>query len=143
MDGRGDLYGQPAQQDLASIPRVDTPEDAYEGGLASAVFADQGVNFARAHVERHVVQRPHAREGFGDALHLEKRTVHGWHVTFGAHGEHGEPSARENTRCGHSCSRVRRVHLVRDVRASQKVTPLCRMMFAYGVCSPVRTTART
>src|SRR2546427_9448558 len=140
MDGRGDLDGQPTQQDLASIPRVDTSEDTYEGGLAGAVFADQGVNLARAHVQRHVLQRPHAGEGFGDALHLKKWNVHGWHVTF---GEHGEPSERENTRCGHSCSRVRRVHLVRDVRASQKVTPLCRMMFAYGVCSPVRTTART
>src|SRR2546427_12767107 len=113
MGGGGDLYGQPAQQDLAGIPRVDTPEDAYEGGLAGAVLADEGVNFVRAHFERHILQRADTREGFGDALHLEKRHVHGWHVTLGEH------------------------------RATQKVTPLCRMMFAYGVCSPVRTTART
>src|SRR2546422_11171537 len=82
MGGGGDLYGQPAQQDLAGIPRVDTPEDAYEGGLAGAVLADEGVNFARAHFERHILQRADTREGFGDALHLEKRHVHGWHVTF-------------------------------------------------------------
>src|SRR3989442_15380587 len=146
MGGRGGLYGQPAQQDLASIPRVDTPEDADEGGLTGAVFADESVNFARAHFERHVLQRAHTREGFGDALHLEKRNVHGWHVTLrehseqGEHGEQREPGEQGKARCEHSCSRV---HRVRDVRASQKVTPLCRMMFAYGVYSPVRTTART
>src|SRR5438445_13305544 len=112
MGGGGDLYGQPAQQDLASIPRVDTPEDAYEGGLAGAVLADEGVNFAREHSERHILQRADTREGFGDALHLEKRHVAGWHVTL------------------------------REHRATQKVPPLCTMTFAYGVGSPVNTTAR-
>src|SRR2546428_11976243 len=113
MAGGCYLCGQPAQQCLTGIPWVDSPEDAYEGGLDGAAIADEGVNLARAHFERHILQRADTREGFGDALHLEKRHVHGWHVTLGEH------------------------------RATQKVTPLCRMMFAYGVCSPVRTTART
>jgi hypothetical protein len=45
--------------DLSLVGREDPGDQIQERALARAVLADQGVNFAGAQVEGHVVQRGH------------------------------------------------------------------------------------
>ena len=48
-------------------------QDVHQGALAGAVLAEQGVDFAVAHVEIDPAEGPHAGEGLGDAPRLQQR----------------------------------------------------------------------
>ena len=65
LDGREAVHGVPVDDDGAGVGRGRPRKDAHQGGLARAVFADEGVNLARAHVERGVGKRADAGVGFG------------------------------------------------------------------------------
>ena len=58
---------------IASIGAIgiDTAENIHQRGLASAVFATEGMDLAFRHLNVHVVQRLNAGELFGDILHFE------------------------------------------------------------------------
>jgi hypothetical protein len=56
---------------------VDAVHDLHQGGFARAVFAEQAVDFAHAHVEADVIQGGHAGEMLCDSLHLENNRVVG------------------------------------------------------------------
>jgi hypothetical protein len=62
--------------DLAGIVavRIDAAQHLHEGGLACPVLAHHRVDLARAHHEIDIVQGIHAREGLGDAAHLQDRS---------------------------------------------------------------------
>ena len=65
------------QDDLAAIRLVYAGQRLDKGGFARAVFADQGMNFPRAQVKLHVVQRLDAGENLGDVPHFQKIFRHG------------------------------------------------------------------
>jgi hypothetical protein len=52
--------------------------DLDEGGLAGAVFANQGMNFAGVDVERHPSEGDHAREGLRNGISREQDAGHEW-----------------------------------------------------------------
>ena len=59
--------------DLAGVAarRVGPREHIHQGGLASPVFADEGVNLAGLHLKIYVVQRLDARKFLGDGSHFQ------------------------------------------------------------------------
>src|SRR3954466_3937264 len=63
----------PAQGELAVVVRVSAREQLHERALASAVFADDTVNLARAEIEVDAVERQHAAEAFAPAPKPKKR----------------------------------------------------------------------
>src|SRR3990172_1329283 len=54
---------------------ITTRNNLHECGLAGAVLADQRVNLARTHIERHIVEYGNTAEGLCDVLHPEN-TIH-------------------------------------------------------------------
>ena len=50
---------------------VDTAEDVHQRGFACTVLADYGVNFSRAHLKVHIIQRPDPGKGLGDVFHFQ------------------------------------------------------------------------
>ena len=61
------------------VPLVGTVrpgEDLDQGRLAGAVLAEQAVHLTGADVEVDAVERPDAREGLDDAVHLQQRGRH-------------------------------------------------------------------
>ena len=57
--------------DLAFVGLVQAVELAHQGALARAVFAEQGVDLARAHVEADPIVGQDAREALDDIAHLD------------------------------------------------------------------------
>src|SRR2546430_2438360 len=57
---------------LPAVRLVSPGDNLHECGLAGAVFADQGVHFARKHLEGHIVEYGHAAEGLRDVPHPEE-----------------------------------------------------------------------
>ena len=51
---------------------MDAAEDLDEGRFAGAVFAQQGMHFARQNLEVDAAQRPHAAKALGDALDTDQ-----------------------------------------------------------------------
>ncbi|MNT41147.1 hypothetical protein D3C72_1775000 [compost metagenome] len=66
------------EMDLAVIGagRIDARKHLHQRRLAGAVFADQRVDLALAHLEADIVQGLHARKRLGDATHFENDIVH-------------------------------------------------------------------
>ncbi|CAM2160699.1 hypothetical protein PT2222_80283 [Paraburkholderia tropica] len=64
-----------AQAQRARLRLVHAREHLEQRGLARAVLAHQAVHLARAHVERHAVERLHARKTHGDAVELQIRAL--------------------------------------------------------------------
>ena len=62
-----------AQADGAGVRPVQAVEDLHQGGLARAVLAHQGVDFAGGEVEGDLVVGPHSREHLGDPVHFQQR----------------------------------------------------------------------
>ena len=58
---------------IASIGAIgiDTAENIHQRGLASAIFATEGMDLAFRHLDVHVIQRLNAGELLGDILHFE------------------------------------------------------------------------
>ncbi len=67
---RLDGYDLTVQPNLALVRLIEAVENLHQRALARAVLAQQGVNFARAHVEINPVASQHTGEAFGDAAHL-------------------------------------------------------------------------
>jgi hypothetical protein len=73
LDGVGRLLqvdDRTLDENLAFVLLVQAIEDLHQGRLPGSVFAEQGVNFARVHVEVDAVVRQHPGESFGDSPHL-------------------------------------------------------------------------
>ncbi len=64
-----DLLAVDAQP--AAIGSIETGDDAHQGGLASAVLADQGMDFAVAGIEGDVLVGDDRSEPLGDIGHLD------------------------------------------------------------------------
>ena len=60
----------------AAIARDDAAQDVDQRGLASAVFAHQGVHLAGAHVQSHLAQRLYAAEVLGNVDNLQHQLRH-------------------------------------------------------------------
>ena len=56
--------------------RIDAAQHLHQRRFAGAVFADDGVDLARADIQIDIVQRLHARKRLGDAAHFENGVVH-------------------------------------------------------------------
>ncbi len=67
--------GQPrvVETDLAAVDQVVARHHVEQGRLAAAVGADQPVDLARLHVERHLVERDQAAEAFRDLGGAQRR----------------------------------------------------------------------
>ena len=57
---------------LITADRVDPRQNLHQGRFASAVFTADGVDLARLHRQRHIVQGPHAGENLADPAHFQK-----------------------------------------------------------------------
>ena len=57
----------------AAVRLMRAGDDLDERGFARAVFAEQRVDFARAKVKRHTLERTHRAEGFCHGRKLEER----------------------------------------------------------------------
>ena len=68
-----------AQGHGAGIGSQHAVDDLHQGGLAGAVLAEQGVDFAFADAERYVVVRQHAGERSGNPVETEKGLRHAVH----------------------------------------------------------------
>jgi len=73
---RGETPGRAIDEDLAGVGLVQAGHDLYEGGLAGAVLAEQGMNFAGADIEGDIGQRPDSGECLRDATQLDRRSGH-------------------------------------------------------------------
>ncbi len=73
LDRREAVDGLAVDDDGAAVGRGRAGEDPHQRGLAGAVFADERVDLARAHVERGVGQRADACVGFGEVRRDEHR----------------------------------------------------------------------
>ena len=56
----------------AAVRLMRAGDDFDERGFARAVFAEQGVDFARLQIERDTLERPDGAEGFGDCRKLQE-----------------------------------------------------------------------
>jgi hypothetical protein len=63
--------GPVVEEDLALVGVVQAEEDVHQGGLASSVLTQEGVNRSLGHLEVDPVVRQDAGEPFGDATELE------------------------------------------------------------------------
>ena len=73
VSGAGRSIGPAVDLHRAAIGPHRAGEDVHQGGLARAVFSDQGVHLARPEREIHAVQRPGRSESLGDVANLEQR----------------------------------------------------------------------
>ena len=81
MQGRGvigvaDLDFLAVLFDDALLRLVKAEQHAHQGGLACAVFAQQGVNFSTAELQRHIVVGLDAGEFLGDVQHFNDKIFH-------------------------------------------------------------------
>ena len=74
--GAGDARRLAVQQDFARIRLINAGQNLHQGRFACAVFSYQGMNLTFCAIQRHVVQRSHARERFGDVSHLQHDVSH-------------------------------------------------------------------
>jgi hypothetical protein len=70
VGGRVDGHDLTVQPNLALVRLIEAVENLHQRALARAVLAQQGVDFAGAHVEIDPVASQHTGEAFGDAAHL-------------------------------------------------------------------------
>src|SRR5215204_6327196 len=63
---------RPLEGDAALLGRVEAVDDVEHRGLAGAVRADDGANFAATDIERDIAQRLHAAEGERDVIGCEQ-----------------------------------------------------------------------
>ena len=68
-----DLDGSALPGNLPAVCLIRPGGNLHERGFTGAVFADQCVNFARTHLEGHVIEYGDAAEGLCDVLHPEER----------------------------------------------------------------------
>ena len=66
-------HSAPVDQDFPAVGLVHAGYNLDQGRLAGAVFAEQRVHLARAHIERDAAERPDAGERLFEVAHLEKR----------------------------------------------------------------------
>ena len=75
-----ELHGLAPQEDLAGVGLVEPEHGVHQRALAGAVLAEQAVDLTLVEGEVHVLVRDDAREGLGEAPHLEdgdaSRVVH-------------------------------------------------------------------
>ncbi len=74
FERRGVLDLLALMQDRAAGRLIDAADDLHQRGLASAVLAADGVNFAGAQVETHIAQSLDAGELLADVIEAQKRT---------------------------------------------------------------------
>ena len=61
-----------SQSDAAGVRRQEAGDDVHQRRLARAVFPHQRVDRARANLQRHAVERKHARKRLPHALDFEQ-----------------------------------------------------------------------
>ena len=76
------MHGLPVHQDLAFVGVIEAVEDAHQRGLARAVFAQQGVNFARGQGKIDVVVGHQGAKALGDPVHLLRRAWVSWLAVY-------------------------------------------------------------
>ncbi len=69
--GRSDGYGAAIEPDLAAVGRIETIENLHQRGFARAVFAQQRVNLATAHIKINGMGGQHARESLCNPGHFQ------------------------------------------------------------------------
>ena len=72
--GRGEMDDLAADPNLARVRTMNPGHDLDQRRLARAVLAEQRVNFAGAHIERHVAQHGNADEGLRNATERNQWT---------------------------------------------------------------------
>ena len=67
---RGEADRLAFEGDFSGVGDVNAGQDFHQGGFAGAVFADQGMHFAFAHVEVHLRERQYLMGGTVDQISL-------------------------------------------------------------------------
>ncbi len=67
------LEALPADQNLPFVRGIESIENVHEGGLAGAVFAQQGVYLAWVQIQVYMIVRQNTGEALSDAAKLEDR----------------------------------------------------------------------
>ena len=108
--GCGDATGSavmssPVEADAAGIGRDLAGELADQRGLAGAVRADDGVQFAARDVERDLIGRDHAAEALGQVHDLQQGLSHGRPSRAGvaSRAGHSRRARRRNSRADRRC----------------------------------------
>ncbi|VWB42097.1 hypothetical protein BSE24067_01888 [Burkholderia seminalis] len=83
------------QRQRAGLRLVHAGQHLQQRRLARAVLAHQPVHFARAHRQRHRIERAYARERHGDAVEREQRAVRR-RARFGVVAGHGRHRLRRH-----------------------------------------------
>ena len=76
IPGVGHVKVVTIKQDVPAISLDNPRKDIHQGRLASAVLADDSVDLATQHLERHVVERLHPWKVLRDAFNLQQHVVH-------------------------------------------------------------------
>ncbi len=88
----------PVDQELAAVGLVEAHDAFDERRLAGAVLAEQGVERARRHLDRNVLQRLQRAEGLAHADRLERGRADGGHGIASMKG-FDEPTAPNTPPC--------------------------------------------
>jgi len=71
----GELNGLVLHADLSLEVRVDSGEDLHQRAFSSTVFTADRVELSAPHIKRHILQRDHAGEAFGDLPDVDEQGV--------------------------------------------------------------------
>ena len=65
----------PVNQDLSFIREIDTGNHVHQGGLAAAVFSENGQDLTPIDIQIHMIVRHNRAEPFGDSAHLKRKLL--------------------------------------------------------------------